>query len=365
MSSTHLPEALPKTHTVIKQGPSGILSLQTSSLPLLLSPDQLLIKTHSVALNPCDWKMPSRFPCPGATNGSDFAGTILQIGNAVTRTDLSIGDRICGAVHASNPACLQSGSFAEYLVTYADLVLKVPKGMRWEEAASIGGCVHGSLGLAFWDSLMVPGHPDKPAEKAVEVLVYGGSTACGTMAIQLLRAAGLTPITTCTPKHFPLVKSYGAVAAFDYTHPSCSASTKSHTNNRLKYVLDTIASTATLKLCYEAIGRVGGSYTALEVFNPSMAANIRKTVKAEWVIGLKLPGKGVELPAGYGSAPDEGCRRFGREWFQTMQRLVDAGRVRAHPPRVMEGGIERILEGVELMRRKEVSGEKLVYHIER
>ena len=179
---------LPETHNVIKQGAGGVLELQKAPLPILLEPDQILVRTFSVALNPCDWKMPSRFPCPGATDGSDFAGEVVEIGPGVERTDLNIGDRVCGAVHASNPACLQSGSFAEYLVTYADLVLKVPDSMPWADAAAIGGCVHGSLGLAFWDSLHLPGHPDEPASKPVYVLVYGGSTASGTMAIQLVKA---------------------------------------------------------------------------------------------------------------------------------------------------------------------------------
>lgn len=108
---------------------------------------------------------------------------------------------------------------------------------------------------------------------------------------------------------------------------------------------------------------MGGKYTGLEVFNEAMALNTRKTVKADWVIGLKLPGKGVDLPGGYGSPPDLECRKFGKGWFETMQRLVDAGKIRAHPPRVMPGGIESIFEGIELMRQKTVSGEKLVYEI--
>ena len=179
---------LPSTHSVIKQIAGGVLSLQTAPLPTLLEPDQILLKNHAVALNPVDWKIPSRFPCPGATDGSDFAGTIVSIGSGVSRTDLHIGDAVCGAVHANNPVCLQSGTFGEYVVAYADLVLKVPDVMKWEDAAAIGGCVHGSLGLAFWDSLGLPGHPDEPAGMPVYVLVYGGSTASGTMAIQLVKA---------------------------------------------------------------------------------------------------------------------------------------------------------------------------------
>ncbi|RDL35872.1 Uncharacterized protein BP5553_06484 [Venustampulla echinocandica] len=354
---------LPTTHTAIKQGAGGILKVQTAPVPELFEPGMILVKTIAVALNPCDYKMPTRFPTPGATDGSDFAGIIVKIGTAVQRTDLHIGDRVCGAVHASNPACLQSGSFAEYVATYSDLVLKVPTDMAWENAAVIGGCVHGSVGLSLWNSLHLPGHPDRPTKTPEYVLVYGGSTASGTMAIQLVRCAGMKCITTCSPKNFDLVKSYGAEEAFDYNDPGCAEKIKAYTANRLKYVFDIITETKTMKLCYGALGRVGGRYTGLEYFNPALAEGLRKTVKADWVIGLVLPGKGVGLPSGYGREPDPEAREFGRRWFETMQRLVDAKKIKSHPPRVMTGKFQGILKGVEIMRRKEISGEKLVYFI--
>ena len=175
--------------------------------------------------------------------------------------------------------------------------------------------------------------------------------------------SGLKCITTCSPKNFDLVKSYGAEAAFDYNSSTCAQDIKTYTKNTLKYVFDVIAETKTLKLCYEAIGRTGGKYTGLEVFNESMALNMRKTVKPDWVIGLKLPGKGVDLPGGYGSPVDLECRKFGTRWFETMQRLMNSGKIRSHPPRVMPGGIESIFDGIDLMRQKAVSGEKLVYRI--
>ncbi|TVY15018.1 Trans-enoyl reductase ccsC [Lachnellula arida] len=307
--------------------------------------------------------MPSRFPSPGTLDGSDFAGTIIQLGEGISRTDLKVGDRVCGAVHASNPEVPQNGSYAEFLATHEDLILKVPEDVSWEDAAAIGGCVHSSIGYSLFGSLCVPGHPDKPAEKPVCVLVYGGATSCGTMAIQLLKAAGLKPITTCSPKNFPLVKSYGAEAAFDYSSPTCAEDIKAYTKNSLKYVLDIIAESQTMKLCYAAIGRTGGKYTGLEYVDKNAAVKLRKVVKPDWVLGVSLTGGKIALPGDYGSEADPERRVFAKEWFETMQRLLDEGTARSHPVRVMEGGFQGILEGLEILRRKEISGEKLVYHI--
>jgi len=135
--------------------------------------------------------MPDNFPTAGAIDGCDFAGTVVAIGAAVTQP-FRIGDRVCGAVHGSNPANLLSGSFAEYVCATADILLKIPDGVSWEQGAAVGGVPLGTLGLAFWEFLGLPFDPEHPAtkEESFPVLVYGGGTATGTMAIQLLKLYG-------------------------------------------------------------------------------------------------------------------------------------------------------------------------------
>ncbi|KAF2271627.1 zinc binding enoyl reductase [Westerdykella ornata] len=355
-------QSIPKVQTAIRQGEGGVLTIQRSSPVPSIEPDQVLVKTVAVAINPCDHKMPTMFPSPGATDGSDFAGIVVAVGHEVTK-DLCVGDRVCGAVHASNPINHLSGSFADYVAAYADYVLKVPDTMSWTEAAAFGGVVLGTLGLALFQSLQVPGHPENPSPTPFFALVYGGSTASGTAAIQLLKLSGARVITTCSPRNFDLVKSYGAEAAFDYNSPTCAEDIKAYTGNRLKYVLDTITEAKTIKLCYNSIGRTGGRLTGLENIPTELTDMMRKSVKADWVLGITLTGKRIALGSGYESAPSEDRRRFGGEWFKTLQNLLDAGKLRGHPPRVMDGGFEGILQGVDMLKRREVSGEKLVYVI--
>lgn len=159
------------------------------ALPCLL-PKTLLVETIAVAINPFDYKMPTSFPSAGAIIGIDFVGKIVRIDPeaAVLRPDLSIGDTVCGFVHGSNPAMPDSGTFAEYVRAPAQLVYKVPAAMRMDEAATYG-CALASMCLALWDALALPASPKNPlaAESPTYVLVYGGSTATGTMALQLLK----------------------------------------------------------------------------------------------------------------------------------------------------------------------------------
>lgn len=58
--------------------------------------DGVLVKVHSVALNPTDWKHIDFYPIEGAVAGCDYAGTVQSIGSKVT--DLVAGDRVAGSV---------------------------------------------------------------------------------------------------------------------------------------------------------------------------------------------------------------------------------------------------------------------------
>ncbi|KAF2084693.1 zinc binding enoyl reductase [Saccharata proteae CBS 121410] len=359
---------LPATQLAVIQAvepPGSLVVSPDRSLPII-GPDQVLVKVFAVALNPCDWKMPTNFPTPGAGDGSDFTGEIVALGDGVRQSNphFSVGDRVAGAVHASNPLNPSSGCFAEYVVAYADLIWKVPAIMSWEQAAAIGGCVIGSLGLGLFETLALPASPEKPTGKPFFVLVYGGSTASGTMAIQLLKLCGIRVITTCSPKNFPLVAKYGAEKAFDYSSSTCATDIRAYTRNSLEYALDIIADARSIRVCEDAIGRGGGRYVGFERLpDEILSGGGRRTVQWNWVLGITMTGQKIDLGAGYGSEPNPQRRLFGKQWFLTVQRLVDNGLIMAHPQKVNQGGLDAVPRGVELMRKKGVSGEKMVYRI--
>ena len=78
------------------------------------------------------------------------------------------------------------GAFAEFVAIDSAGLMKIPDKWTFRQAAS-AGCSISTIGLALFKSLNVPGMPKCPAEKPVNVFVYGGSTTTGTMAIQLLK----------------------------------------------------------------------------------------------------------------------------------------------------------------------------------
>ncbi|OHW96461.1 enoyl reductase [Colletotrichum incanum] len=176
----------------------------------VLPPDQALVRIEAVALNPSNTKMKTDFANPFAIMGADFAGTVVAVGPDVV--GVAVGDRVCGAQNEMFKATPEQGAFAQYTVTRGKMWMRVPESWTMEAAASlpVGLCTAGlaikSLGLPL---------PNELVAKAKHVLVYGSSTATATIAMQLLRLAGLIPIAVCSQKHFALSRKNGALEVFD------------------------------------------------------------------------------------------------------------------------------------------------------
>lgn len=180
--------SLPTKQTAVVGNAHGMPRLNRDAAVPLLGPNVALVKTAAVAMNPVDGKMLAFSPVPGAVLGYDFSGTIVALGDD-TPTHLRVGDRVAGTVNGMNPNLPDVGAFSEYLAAQADMILKIPDDMAFQDAASIGLGLF-TAGLGLFRELKIPGEidPFDPNPNGKEwVLVAGGSTATGTRAIQLLK----------------------------------------------------------------------------------------------------------------------------------------------------------------------------------
>ncbi|KAJ6095425.1 hypothetical protein N7486_006171 [Penicillium sp. IBT 16267x] len=353
---------IPDSQTVILQHEAGILKV-TPGMPIPeIGPHHMLVSTKAVALNPCDFKMPLRFPTPGLWDGCDFAGIVVAMGSQVAADGrFHLGDRVFGAVQGSKQSDPQSGAYCEYIRAEPDFTFHMPKEMSFTTATSISGTGIATLGVALFWSLQLPGKLDDPVSKAEDVLIYGGSSTIGLIAIQMVKLCGHRVITTCSPHNFELVKSYGADLVFDYNSPTCAKDIRTATKNTLRYVLDPFAEAKTLRLCHEAMGRTGGRYCALEQYQEGLCT--RKTIKHELVMGGAISGNGVDLPEPYGIPPCPEIGEWARPWYQCVQQLVTAGKLSPVPVEVIPGRFDAILNGLDILAKGKVSGKKLVVPI--
>ncbi|KAI1359922.1 GroES-like protein [Xylaria arbuscula] len=323
-------------------------------------PDTVLCRVRAVALYPVDAKLADYSANPGALGGHDFAGDIVEVGEKISR--FTVGDRIFAMTVGLNPSDSTSGAFGDYALATADLACKIPEGMSYEEAASLGVSL-GTAGAALFQMLRFPlsrlEDRKRQAEK-VPVLVSGGATSTGTIAIQLLKLAGFVPIATCSQESSDLVRSRGAVAIFDYHSPSCGTKIRSWTNNSLEFVLDCVTTVSSMKMCYESIGSSGGQYIALDPF-PTIIQYSRRDVIADWLMACTLSGEPVKLAGVYGRPGSPESREFAARFFVLAEELLERRLIMTHPLQRRGGGLCDIPSGIDDLRMGKIRGQKLVY----
>jgi len=186
-------KTLPISQTALVQDEDGKPKIINNMAFPQLSSGDIMVKTMMVALNPSDYKMGAAFPSPQAVIGNDFVGTVVKV-HEKTNTDIIMGDVVCGFVHGSNPADKFSGAFAQYVRVPADLVLRVPVHSKVEYAASLG-LGFATADMALWNGgLELELKPEKPKpstdSKPLVVLLYGASTATGTMILSCCSSLG-------------------------------------------------------------------------------------------------------------------------------------------------------------------------------
>ena len=118
-------------------------------------------------------------PPPGAPSipGLEIAGTVVALGTDVDAALL--GQRVC--------ALLAGGGYAQYAVAPAGQCLPVPDGLEMVEAAAIPETL-----FTVWTNLFERAF----ATEGDSVLLHGGTSGIGTMAIALATIFGLTIIVT-------------------------------------------------------------------------------------------------------------------------------------------------------------------------
>ncbi|KAK5656800.1 hypothetical protein OQA88_4348 [Cercophora sp. LCS_1] len=330
--------------------------IQDAPIPALRD-DYVLVKVKAVALNPTDWKHIDFAASPGSTVGCDFAGVVEEVGSKVEKP-WKKGDRIAGFTHGSNAVQPEDGCFAQYCAAKGDLGAKIPDHMTDEEASALGVGIT-TVGQALYQSLGLP-LPGSDTKAGFPILIYGGSSATGSLAIQYARLSGCSAIvTTCSPHNFGFAKSLGADAAFDYADPQCAQRIQEYTKNSLAHVLDCISSKESAEICSAAIGANGG--TVSHLFPVQYG---REGVQAKHTIGYTVLGEYFRVGDAREFPAQPQDFEFGKKFWALSERLLAEGQIRAHPPDVGKDGLKGVFGGLQAMREGRVSGKKLVYRVE-
>ncbi|KAL6709860.1 hypothetical protein ACN47E_000645 [Coniothyrium glycines] len=320
-------------------------------LPKLSADNWVLVKTKAVALNPTDWKNVGRATSPGAIVGCDYAGVIEEVGENVG--DLKVGDRIAGFVRGGDPADHSNGAFAEHVKAKVGIHLKIADNISFEDAATLGVGVT-TVAQGLYQELGLPPLPEKVSEPT-PILIYGASTATGTLAIQYAKLSGAEVYATASPHNFDLLRKLGADHVFDYKDPEVGAKIREATNDKLKLVFDCIAEGNSPAITAAAVSSSGGHVSGLL----PVEEYPRSDVKFKFRLAYTALGEAYseKIPA---SQEDY---EFGANFWRVTEELFNSGKIKAHPTKVHHG-LEGIPQGLDDLKDGKVSGVKLVYKIE-
>ena len=174
--------------------------------------------------------------------------------------------------------------------------------------------------------------------------------------------AGYEVITTCSARSFDHVKSLGASVAFDYKDPECAAKIREYAGDKLTKVFDTISKDDSPKICADAISSQGGIISCTLPYPADWEEMKSKNINVKMVFTLGIWG--TEFGYGEQVIPgDPSDFEFGKRLYAVTEELLHHGKIKVHPPKVHDTGLEGVLEGLEDVKNGKAGGVKLVYNL--
>ncbi|KAK3370771.1 chaperonin 10-like protein [Lasiosphaeria ovina] len=362
-------------------------------------PGEVLIRVEAVALNPVDATYVMHpLGATGRTVGSDFSGTVVELGPMPTPNNnnnnnniLAIGQRVAGFLQGACSANDRPGAFAEYLTCAADLVWRVPDSITLEQAAAVSLCALTAAQMVFY-RLGLPApfawskgtEADDDKTKPLTVFIYGASTSVGMYAAQLVRrsvqASGrtLTLLGAASPPRFPLLQTaYGYDALVDYRAADWAEQVRALASGGVDFAVDCIATGSTVQCVCSTLRQNPGDRPRVAVVRSRQSkAWDGAELPTEPVYGAVWEGLGadVQYHSGIVVRASENARRFAAAFYKWLAGAVGS-ELAPSPVRRMPGGLDRVVpDGLALMGpgpvqrseewMKPVSAEKLVYSVQ-
>ena len=190
-----------KAITIPTPGDPDSLVLDEVPTPTI-QPDEVLVRVAAAGVNRADLMQRQGFypPPPGSSAypGLEVSGTISTLGSDVTGWE--VGDEVC--------ALLSGGGYAEQVAVPATQLLPVPRGISLVDAAALP-----EVTCTVWSNVFMTAN----LQPEQTILIHGGSSGIGTMAIQLARAVGArVAVTAGTAYKLEACRDLGAEILVNY-----------------------------------------------------------------------------------------------------------------------------------------------------
>jgi NADPH:quinone reductase len=222
-------EKVPSQMTVIgisKPGGPEVLLPETRAVPVP-GPAEILVKVAAAGVNRPDvaQRSGSYPPPPGASDlpGLEISGEVVAVGSDAKKH--KIGDKVMSLV--------AGGGYAQYCIAQDAQAMTVPPTLSMIEAGALAETL-----MTVWHNVF-----ERGGLKAGEtILIHGGSSGIGTMAIQLATAFGAKAIVTVgSQEKADACVKLGADHAINYKTQDFVAEVKTITGGKgVELILDMV-----------------------------------------------------------------------------------------------------------------------------
>ncbi|KAF1958098.1 GroES-like protein [Byssothecium circinans] len=315
---------------------------------------EVLVKVHAAAIQPADEKIAKtailKMEYPTVL-GSPVAGVVESLGTGVRK--VAVGERVvCGTkvfVHKK----AKYGGTQRFTVVDESEIVEIGD-VDFAKAVTLAsytpaGALFGASSLNM-QRPSIPAAPLPPSEQGKKILIWGGSSAMGSLSITYAKQAGYTVISTSSPHNFELLKSLGADHIFDHGDPAMVANIRDLFP--IDYWFDTISLPSSLTTILKILAPQGQPVTKAHIL---------------LLLPLGMPGM-PSLPEGVTasmhrfstSAPENADWA---EWLLArggfLEKGIKEGVIKGVPPEVL-GGLDKVGDGIEML-SKGISAKKVVF----
>ncbi|KAF5668251.1 oxidoreductase [Fusarium denticulatum] len=359
---------------------SPLIEVKSAPVPQP-GPNELLIKTEAIAINPVDavkqsmGNMMFEWLTYPLILGYDVAGQVVKAGADVTQ--FKEGDKIVGLAAGMDKRGRRpdEGAFQQFVVIREHLAVKVPAGMKSADASALPlTAVTAACALFQKDQLALRMPQTKAHRKHTgeRVLIWGAGTSVGKNAVQLAVAAGYDVIATASPKSWETVRSLGASAVFDYRSSSIINDVVASLKDK-KCAGAVAIGQGSLAKCVDIIKMIPGAAKKVAQVTLDMPASpptsklsmVPFVAKYLWMSStsrLKVLSSGVQSKFVFGTDIME-WDADGKIALFLSEALELGDYALPSEARVMGIGLESIPEGLDEV-RNETSGKKIVVVLE-
>ncbi|KAH8797746.1 chaperonin 10-like protein [Xylogone sp. PMI_703] len=328
-------------------------------------PSDVLVKVAVAGSNPKDWKVPLWSNEPH-NSGDDLAGTVIAVGENVQA--FRPGDLVA-AFHTVRAV---GGAFAEYALAPEYMTFMLPRGVSFEEAATIPlAGMTAAAGLFL--RLRLPQPWIGLGKEKVPLVVYGAGSAVGAFAVQLAKASGIGPIICVAGQSRSYVETLIDVehgdSIIDYRQGDerlikeiREALRDAGAGDTAKYVFDAISEGSSFRNVAQFVGD-GSRVTCVhppEGYGQYLGFKDKERQFAE--AGFSYPD-GVEQSNTLAGNIALENPSFGLVMSRYFTWVLQKQLLKGHPYQVVPGGLAGVREGLQWLVDGKASATKFIFRV--